>query len=110
MYIADEILAARPRGDRRKELIRRSDELLHQLEQLNVDAYLPVRPEQPVRGGRRVVRLPAALVQAVNELLAEVGLQVCQLWTTTEALDAVWTAQRRIFGQSDEEDEEEEDQ
>jgi len=68
-----EILAVSPRRDHRKELIRRSDALLHQLEQLNIDAYLPARPEQPVRGGRRIVRLPANLAQAVNGLLAEVG-------------------------------------
>ena len=95
-----------PRRERRRQLIRRSDALLHQLEQVNVEAYRPYRPEPPVRGGRRIVRLPAELAQVVNELLTTVGLPVRRLRTTTEALEAVWAAQRRILGQPDEDEEE----
>jgi hypothetical protein len=100
-----EILAVRPRSDRRRRLIARSDALLRRLEQVNLDAYLPARPEQPVRGGRKIVSLPTDLAQAVSELLTAVGLPARRLWTTTDALESVWTAQRRILGEPDDEEE-----
>jgi hypothetical protein len=96
--VAD-MTAVGPRNNRRRLLIRRSDALLHRLEQLNVDAYLPARPEQHVRGGRKMVPLPAGMAQAVNELLVSVGLPASRLRTTTDALEAIWAAQRRILGQ-----------
>ncbi len=86
-------------ADRRRRLIRHSDALLRTVEQLNVDAYRPYRPEQPVKGGRKVVKLPANVAQNVHELLIEVGLHVRRLRTTADALEAVWSAQRRILGQ-----------
>ena len=108
-----EMQAASRHNDRRPaegrlhgNLILRSDDLLHELERLNVEAYRPYRPEQPVRGGRKTVRLPADLAQTVNELLAEVGLPVRRLRTTSEALEVIWSAQRRILGQPDDVDEE----
>ena len=109
--VADEILASRPGAERRRELarrrlVRRGDELLRRLEQLNLDAYTPARPEKRVDGGRRIVRLPAGLAHDVNDLLGEVGLAVRRLRTTTDGLDAVWAAQRRLLGQPDEDDEE----
>ena len=106
--VADEIVANGPGAARRRELahrrlVRRGDELLRRLEQLNLDAYTPGRPEQRVDGGRRVVRLPADLAQDVNDLLGvEVGLVVRRLRTTADGLDAVWAAQRRLLGQPDE--------
>jgi hypothetical protein len=92
------------RSDERRDLIQRSDGLLRTLEQLNVDAYLPYRPEQPVKGGRKIVRLPPDLAQDLNELLTAVGLNMRRLRTTADALEAVWAAQRRIFGQPEDED------
>ena len=96
-------MAARTlRGEERRDLIRRSDALLRTVEQLKVDAYLPYRPEQPVRGGRKVVKLPVNVAQDVNELLTDDGLHVRRLRTTTDALEAVWAVQRRILGQPEE--------
>jgi hypothetical protein len=105
--VADEILASGPGAERRPELarrrlVRRGDELLRRLEQLNLDAYTPARAEQPEDGGRRVVRLPADLAQDVNDLRVEVGLAVRRLRTTADGLDAIWAAQRRVLGQPDE--------
>ncbi len=93
-----------PKPDtRHADLVRRSDVLLHRLEKLN-----PYRPEQPPVGGvRKVVAVPAGLAQAVNQLRIEVGLGSRRLRTTSEALEAVWAAQRRLFGQPDQEEEEE---
>jgi len=107
--VADEILANGPGAERHREpgrrtLVRRGDDLLRRLEQLNLEAYTPARPAQPVVGDRRVVRLPPDLAQAVNNLLAEVGLAVRRLRTTADGLDAVWAAQRRLLGQPDEEE------
>ena len=109
--VANEILASGPGAERRREqagrrLVRRGDELLRRLEQLNLNAYTPARPEQPVDGGRRIVRLPADLAQDVNDLLVEVGLAVRRLRTTADGLDAVWAAQRRLLGQPGEEEDE----
>lgn len=61
------------------ELGRRSDALLYQLEQLNLDAYRSYPPEQNGPGPRRVVPLPADLVQGINQLRLEVGLPARRL-------------------------------
>ena len=50
--------------------------------------------------------MPAELAQAVNQLRIEVGLEPRRLHTTSEALEAVWAAQRRLFGQPDQEEDE----
>ena len=102
-------IMAMPKPDtRHADLVRRSDVLLHRLEKLNLDAYRPYRPEQPPVGSvRKVVAVPAELAQAVNQLRMEVGLEPRRLRTTSEALEAVWAAQRRLFGQPDQEEEEE---
>ncbi len=105
---ADEIIASIPRGDRRQELTRRSDVLLGLLEQETLAAYLPVQPSE--YSGRKVVRLSPSLAKAVNDLLVEVGRQPRSLRTTSQAMQAVFEAQRRFFGLPDEEDDGEHDE
>ncbi len=105
-----EILAVPKPDTRHADLVRLSDRLLHQLEALNLSAYQPYRPDQPVPGHRRVVELPPYLAQAITELLVEVGLPVRRMRNTTQALEGVWAAQRRLFGQPDIEVDEEETQ
>jgi len=108
---AQEIMAMPKPDTRHADRVRRSDVLLHRLEKLNLDAYRPYRPEQPPVGGvRKVVAVPAELAQAVNQLRMEVGLEPRRLRTTSEALEAVWAAQRRLFGQPDQEEGEEEEE
>lgn len=99
-------IAALPRRDtRRADLIRLSDRLLEALEELNLAAY-PVPPHQPEDSGRKVVLLPVDAAEAVNGLLVEVNLQPrpYRVWTTADGLDAIYAAQRCLFGQPDDED------
>ncbi len=104
-------IAAVPKPDtRHADLVRLSDRLLHQLEALNLAAYAPHLPEQPEPGPRRVVAVPPHQAQGINELLVEVGLPVRQMRNTTQALERVWAAQRRLFGQPDTENDDLEDQ
>lgn len=98
-------IAPLPERDRRADLVRLSDRLLEAVEEVNLAAY-PVPPAQPVEGGRRAPRMPAGLVEAVNQLLVEVELQPRWLRTTAEGLDAIWAVQRPLFGQPDDEEEE----
>jgi hypothetical protein len=105
-----EILAVPKPDTRHADLVRLSDRLLRQLEALNLAAYAPHLPEQPVPGHRRVVELPPYLRRAINQLRLEVGLPVRRMRNTTQGLEGVWAAQRRLFGQPDIEDEEEETQ
>lgn len=106
----EEILAVPKPDTRHADLVRVSDRLLHQLEALNLAAYAPHLPEQPDPGPRRVVALPPYLAHAINELLVEVGLPARRMWNTTQGLEGVWAAQRRLFGQPDIEVDEEETQ
>ena len=101
---AAEILAVQARANRRRELARRSDALLEAIEQWNVRAYRPAAPQEYVEGGRKTVRLPVRLANAVNALLADAGLPVRELHTTADGLEAVWSGQRRIFGLPDDDE------
>jgi hypothetical protein len=57
------------------------------------------------------VALPPYLAQAINALRLEVGLLPLRgMWNTTQGLEAVWAAQRRLFRQPDIEVDEEETQ
>lgn len=104
--VADEILAVRPRSDRHRELVARSDDLLARLETLNLGHYGALREWGHVDD----CRLTHTLTRAVNELLLEVGLDPRRLTTTREAMDAVFDAQTRLFGHDEDGAEAEEDQ
>ena len=83
---------------RRRDLVRRSDDLLDVVEGLNLRAYGALR-----LNGRRppehleACRLTHDLVAAVNELLVEVGLSTRRLRDTAGALEAVFDCQSVIF-------------
>lgn len=96
----NEILATRPRSDRHRELVRRSDDLLGRLESLNLGHYGALT----VYSDLDDCRLTGTLTRAVNELLFEVGLPARRLGTTREAMDAVFDAQDLLFGHPDEEE------
>lgn len=97
----EEILAVRAHVDRRRELIRRSDDLLATIEGLNLRQYGALKAWSNLEA----VRLTHDLVAAINELLVAVGLSMRRLRTTTQALDAIWAAQARLFGTDEEEEE-----
>ena len=97
-YVATsaEIAAQRPRPDRWRELVRLSDRLLAELEELNWSTY---RDREQSLGFERVP-LPGALARRINELLVQAGQEgkLRRLRSTADALAAVFHAQGRLFG------------
>jgi len=85
-------IAALPQPDtQRADLVRLSDALLDRIEQLNL---------------ADTARLPAEVAETANQVLVETDLLPRWLHSTAGALEAVYAAQRCLFGQGDEEEEE----
>ena len=97
-----EILTVKPRRDRHRELVARSDDLLGRLESLNLAHYGSIKVWSSNLDDCRLTHM---LVRAVNELLVEVGLDSRRLTTTREAMDAVFDCQDVLFDHPDDEEE-----
>jgi len=88
--IARAAAAGRPRRD----LIRRSDDLLERLETANLGHFGALKNWSALEA----CRLTHDLVAAVNDRLLDVGLEARRLHNAREALEAVFEAQHIIFG------------
>jgi len=88
------IARAAAAGQRRRDLIRRSDDLLERLETANLGHFGVLKNWSALEA----CRLTLDLVGAVNDLLLDVGLEARRLHNALEALEAVFEAQHIIFG------------